>query len=188
MLTASESIKISKLLSLVLRHKPQAIGITLDENGWTDVQTLLTRLAANGHQLTPDQLYDLVDTNPKKRFALTDDRTRIRANQGHSVEIDLGYRQSTPPEWLFHGTATRFIDSIMDQGLKKMGRHHVHLSDNEATARQVGSRHGKPVVLVVQAEAMARAGFVFFQSENGVWLTNHIPAAYLSSNGNFQAE
>lgn len=179
MMPESETHRISKFLSLVLRHQPETIGILLDENGWTDVPTLLAKMAVRGYRITHDQLRHIVDTNNKKRFAFNEDESRIRASQGHSVEVDLGYVQKQPPEFLYHGTATRFLDVILADGLKKMNRHHVHLSSDEQTARSVGSRHGKPVVLVVKAEEMVANGHVFYQSENGVWLTDHVPAAYL---------
>lgn len=179
MMSESETNRTSKFLSLVLRHKPEELGITLDENGWTDVPTLLAKMDAKGHRITNDQLRHIVETNSKKRFAFNDDESRIRANQGHSVEMNLGYVQKQPPEFLYHGTATRFLDVILDDGLQKMNRHHVHLSSDEQTARSVGSRHGKPVVLTVKAGAMAADGHVFYQSENGVWLTDHVPVAYI---------
>ena len=179
MLTDSDTQRVSKFLSLVLRHHPETIGITLDENGWTDVETLLIKLQTEGHRINLDQLRYLVDTNNKKRFALNSDETRIRASQGHSVDVDLGYTEKQPPKFLYHGTAIRFLDVILAEGLKKMDRHHVHLSADEQTARTVGSRHGKPVVLTVKAEEMAAGSFVFYQSENGVWLTEFVPAAYI---------
>jgi putative RNA 2'-phosphotransferase len=179
MMSESETNRTSKFLSLVLRHKPQELGITLDENGWTDVSMLLAKMAAKGHRITHDQLRYIVETNSKKRFAFNENESRIRANQGHSVEVDLGYVQKQPPEFLYHGTATRFLEMILAEGLKKMNRHHVHLSSDEQTARSVGGRHGKPVVLTVKSGVMTANGHVFYQSENGVWLTDHVPAAYL---------
>ncbi|GAB2564702.1 RNA 2'-phosphotransferase [Spirosoma areae] len=179
MLSDSDAQRVSKFMSLVLRHKPETIGITLDENGWTDVDVLLTKLQTKGHRINRDQLRHLVETNNKKRFAFSSDETQIRASQGHSVEVDLGYTEKQPPQFLYHGTATRFLDVILTDGLKNMDRHHVHLSADEQTARNVGSRHGKPVVLTVKAEEMAAGSFVFYQSENGVWLTNFVPVAYI---------
>ena len=189
MLTDKEAQRISKFLSLVLRHKPQSIGIKLDEHGWTDVGTLLAKLNSKGYQIDLDQLRYVVETNNKKRFAFDDAEngmppsgmplSRIRASQGHSVEVDLGYAEKQPPEFLYHGTATQFVDTILVNGLKKMNRHHVHLSVDAQTARNVGSRHGKPVVLIVKAGDMSADGYVFYQSENGVWLTDNVPAAYL---------
>lgn len=178
-MTESEATHISKLLSLVLRHKPEAIGISLDENGWTDVAVLLEQMARNGHPLTHDQLRVIVGTNVKKRFAFNDDESQIRANQGHSVTVDLQYSQQLPPPFLYHGTATRFLDSIVAHGLTKMDRHHVHLSGDEQTAIAVGARHGKQVVLTVEAGKMATDGHAFYQSANGVWLVDHVPATYI---------
>ncbi len=179
MISESETQRVSKFLSLVLRHQPETIGITLDENGWTDVDILLTKLQTKGHRINCDQLRYVVETNNKKRFAFNEDETLIRANQGHSIEVDLGYVQKQPPELLYHGTATRFLDVILVEGLKRMNRHHVHLSVDEQTARNVGNRHGKPVILIVKASEMEANGHVFYQSENGVWLTEHVPVAYL---------
>ena len=179
MMPESETHRVSKFLSLVLRHQPETIGITLDENGWTDVSTLLVNLEAKGFRIDLNELRYVVETNNKKRFAFNADESQIRASQGHSVEVDLGYREKQPPQFLYHGTATQFLELIRADGLKKMSRHHVHLSSEKQTARSVGSRHGKPVVLIVKAEEMAASGHVFSQSENGVWLTDHIPAAYI---------
>ena len=179
MLSDQQSRQISKLLSLVLRHQPEHIGITLDDKGWTDVDILLTQLQLQGITLTRDQLRTLVDTSDKKRVALSADERSIRANQGHSVTVDLGYRAQTPPPVLYHGTATRFEAAIRATGLAKMDRQHVHLSADPETALAVGRRHGKPVVLGVDAAAMAADGYTFFRSANGVWLTDAVPPAYL---------
>lgn len=178
-LTEDEAQRVSKLLSLVLRHKPETLGIMLDEQGWTDVDKLLIKLQAKGHAIDHDQLKQLVETNNKKRFAFSADRTRIRANQGHSVPVALGYVEKQPPQWLYHGTATRFLEAILQEGLQKMNRHHVHLSSDRETAEIVGRRHGKPVILTIKAQAMTTAGHVFYQSDNGVWLTDFVPVAYL---------
>lgn len=180
MISESETHRVSKFLSLVLRHQPETIGITLDENGWTDVATLLAKLQSKSFRIDLNQLRYIVETNNKKRFAFNADESQIRASQGHSVEVDLGYTEKQPPQFLYHGTATRFLDLILADGLKKMSRHHVHLSSDEQTARSVGSRHGRPVVLIVKAEEMAASGYIFYQSENGVWLTDHVPADYLA--------
>ncbi len=175
----ADARKLSKFLSLVLRHKPEIIGIALDANGWTDVDTLLTNLQAKGYRLDRDQLRYVVETNTKKRFALSWDEKRIRANQGHSVAVDLGCTQQQPPQILYHGTAAQFLDAILADGLNRMNRHHVHLSTDPQTARLVGSRHGRPVVLIVRAGDMAADGHVFYKSDNGVWLTHYVPAAYI---------
>ena len=172
-------VKISKFLSLVLRHQPDKIGITLDKAGWVAVDELLRACQQHSFPITLEELKIVVATSDKKRFAFNEDGTQIRANQGHSVEVELGYQPVTPPALLYHGTAERFLVSIRQQGLVKGQRHHVHLSADEATALKVGVRHGKPVVLQVQSGVMHRAGYLFFQSENGVWLTEYVPAAYL---------
>lgn len=171
--------KISKFLSLVLRHKPQVIGLDLDDNGWAETQELLEKLAKNNRKIDLETLEEVVANNDKKRFAFNADKTKIRASQGHSIEVKLGYAPVEPPEILFHGTATRFLDSIQKQGLLKGNRHQVHLSQNIETASNVGSRHGKVIVLKVKALDMYKAGFEFFISENQVWLTDHVPVEYL---------
>ena len=172
-------MSVSKFLSLVLRHEPQRIGITLDEAGWTDVDGLLAAAARHGNPFTREELLHVVATNDKKRFALSDDGTRIRASQGHSVSVELGYEPSEPPEKLYHGTATRFVESIRGEGLRPGERQHVHLSTTPEIATGVGQRHGKPVVLTVRAGAMHRAGYAFYVSANGVWLTPSVPVEFL---------
>lgn len=169
----------SKFLSLVLRHEPGKIGINLDANGWVEVETLLAALQKHGKTVTRPDLEEVVAHCEKKRFAFSEDGQRIRASQGHSVEVELGYRPETPPATLYHGTATRFLDSIRASGLDKRERHHVHLSARFDTAQQVGQRHGKPVVLEVNTAAMTAQGHEFFLSENGVWLTDRVPAEFL---------
>ena len=175
-----ELVTKSKLLSLVLRHDPGAIGITLDENGWASVADLLDKTSANGTKITREELLEIVETNEKKRFALDTERGRIRANQGHSLQVDVELSVMTPPEELFHGTALKNAELIFAQGLLKQARQHVHLSPDVATARIVGSRHGSPVVLRVASGLMAREGFEFYLSKNGVWLTNEVPARFLA--------
>lgn len=177
MITEKENIHISKFLS-VLRHKPETIGITLDENGWTDVQQLIEQLNSHGMQIDREVLKHVVSTNSKKRFSFSDDGTKVRANQGHSVGVDLLYKPGRPPELLYHGTAERFLSSIVSTGIQKMARHHVHLSANIETATQVGQRHGKPVVLQVRALDMFNDGYQFFVTDNQVWLTEHVPVVY----------
>jgi putative RNA 2'-phosphotransferase len=172
----------SKFLSLILRHQPETIGLTLDENGWVNTDELLLKMNAHGHSLTLERLKTIVDNNDKKRFAFSEDLKRIRANQGHSIEIDLNLQEQTPPEILYHGTAERNIESIKQQGLEKGSRHHVHLSADTETARKVGMRYGKPVVLTVNAKSMYEQGYKFFQSENGVWLTDHVLPRYIRFN------
>ena len=172
-------IKTSKFLSLVLRHAPEKIGLALDENGWADVLDLMERAGIQGVQLDRALLDEIVSTNDKKRFAFSADGVKIRATQGHSVDIELALEPRQPPEILYHGTATRFIDSIKAQGLHSGERQHVHLSNDEATAIKVGQRHGKPVVLTIRSGEMHRGGKAFFLSENGVWLTAKVPAEYI---------
>ncbi|MBL7952387.1 MAG: RNA 2'-phosphotransferase [Flavobacteriales bacterium] len=170
----------SKFLSLVLRHQPELIGLRMDENGWVDVDQLISKAAAQGMTYTPELIAQLVRESDKQRFALSRDGERIRANQGHSVEVDLGYQPTEPPGILFHGTAARNWPSIQEQGLLKGERHHVHLSAERETALKVGQRHGTAVVLVVDSARMHHEGFVFFRSTNGVWLTDAVPAPYVS--------
>jgi putative RNA 2'-phosphotransferase len=177
---SSSRTRISKFLSLVLRHEPAKAGITLDSAGWVDVATLLQGCAQAGVHFTRVELEAVVAENDKQRFAFNEDRSRIRANQGHSVEVELAYTPTTPPDSLFHGTTDRFLESIRTTGLRKAERHHVHLSADRTVAIEVGRRHGRPVVLQVAAEAMHRAGHTFFQSANGVWLTDHVPPAFLT--------
>ena len=172
--------KLSKFLSLVLRHRPEVIDLQLDAQGWADTQELIAQCQAHGKSLNLEILQQVVSQNDKKRFAFNEDGSKIRASQGHSIHIDLGYTPMQPPATLFHGTATHFLSSIMAQGLIKGKRHHVHLSANQETALQVGQRHGKPVILEVAAQAMQQAGHVFYLSENGVWLTEAVPSAFLT--------
>jgi putative RNA 2'-phosphotransferase len=171
------STRISKFLSLVLRHEPQRIGIVLDDAGWTDVAALLEAAAAHGVVITRDELAHVVATSDKQRFALDGDR--IRANQGHSVEVDLALPPATPPALLYHGTVERVLHGIRELGLLKRERHHVHLSPDVATANKVGGRRGKPVVLAIRAGEMASAGHAFFCSENNVWLVEHVPPQFI---------
>lgn len=178
-LNENQSKKISKLLSLILRHQPETVHITLDEQGWVDVDKLLGNIAQYKRiTVSLEQLKFVVETNNKKRFAFNEDESKIRASQGHSVKIDLGYEPTTPPEFLYHGTATRFLKSIEKEGLKKSSRHHVHLSADYNTAHNVGSRHGLPVILKIHAKKMHDDGIDFFVSENDVWLTEKISTNY----------
>jgi putative RNA 2'-phosphotransferase len=172
--------KLSKLLSLVLRHKPQAIGISLDEAGWVDVEELINAINASGQQIDHELLVRIVRENDKQRFAFSEDGLQIRANQGHSVEIDLGLSPAEPPALLFHGTVGNFLDSIRVKGLIAGKRQHVHLSADMQTATIVGKRRGIPVVLTVDAGRMAADGMQFFVSQNGVWLTSHVPVTYIN--------
>lgn len=169
----------SKFLSLVLRHQPELIGLTLDRAGWASVDALLAACAAHGRPLTRAELAQLVADSDKQRFALSPDGTQIRANQGHSVAVDLALAPRTPPDTLFHGTHAGALRFIREEGLVKGERHHVHLSADLATAKKVGARRGPPVILTVRAGAMAAAGHVFYCADNGVWLVDAVPAAFL---------
>lgn len=173
-------IKDSKFLALVLRHNPGKIGITLDAAGWVPVDTLLAALRAHGRALTRDQLDRIVAENDKKRYEYDESGVRIRASQGHSVTVDLGYAPAEPPATLYHGTATSTVEAIFREGLKPGRRHHVHLSADPETATRVGARHGKPAVLMVDAARMRADGHLFYRSTNGVWLTEHVAPVYLT--------
>lgn len=172
---------ISKFLSLVLRHKPGTIGLTLDPNGWVSVDALLDALASHGKALARVELESIVASSDKRRFALSYDGSMIRANQGHSVQVDLALPPTLPPDVLFHGTVERYLPAIRAQGLIKGKRHHVHLSATREQAIIVGKRRGEPRVLEVDARGMVAFGLVFYRSENGVWLTDHVPARFLST-------
>jgi len=180
MKTTNNYVKLSKFLSLILRHKPETIGIQLDENGWTDVQLLLQKMQVSGKTMDLTTLQAVVANNDKKRFAFSEDGTKIRANQGHSLKVQLGYKPQTPPAILYHGTVEKFLGSIFQTGLDKRKRHHVHLSSEIATATNVGKRRGKPVILTIDAAQMQADGYPFFLSENGVWLTDKVPVKYIS--------
>lgn len=179
MLSEKEATHLSKLLSFVLRHHPEHLGLTLDAQGWADVPELLAQAQLRKVPLTLETLAHIVATSPKQRFRFSDDQQRIRASQGHSVEVALGYEPLTPPEVLYHGTAAQQQPRIAAEGLKKMSRQQVHLSADVATARTVGSRHGRPVVFAVAAGQMQQAGYLFYRADNGVWLTDEVPADYL---------
>jgi len=172
-------IKHSRFISLVLRHRPQEAGLELDEAGWVDVALLLEGMRGRGRELSREELEDIVASNDKQRFAFSEDGLRIRASQGHSVDVELGYEPATPPAELLHGTVAKFLDSIREHGLLKGSRHHVHLSANRETAEKVGQRRGRPVVLVVDAAAMHTAGRQFYVTANGVWLTEHAPPEFI---------
>lgn len=170
---------LSKFLSLVLRHKPEAINIKLDENGWCSVEELLEKCNQNGKSITRDILREIVAEDEKGRYSFNEDGEKIRANQGHSIKVNLELKEKTPPKYLYHGTVERFLKDIMSQGLKKMKRQHVHLSGDLETAHKVGNRRGKAIILRIDAERMNKAGHKFFISENGVWLIDNVPAGYI---------
>ena len=174
--------KMSKFLSLVLRHNPEKIGIRIDyHGGWTDVPELLEKLNQNHYPVTMEILEEIVRTDQKQRYSFNADKTKIRANQGHSIPVDLGLSPQEPPEILYHGTAERFCESIEKQGLLHQTRQYVHLSKDEKTALAVGKRHGKPHIYQVASGKMFRQGYIFYLSENGVWLTDHVPPEFLQS-------
>lgn len=171
--------RISKFLSLVLRHKPETIGLVLDESGWVDVEKLLVACSKNNFAFSKEELAEVVATNDKKRFAFDKSKTKIRASQGHSIQIKIEFEEKKPPPTLFHGTAEAKVKLILENGLRKMSRHHVHLSSDVETARKVGNRHGKPVILQIEIKAMLEKGFKFYISANGVWLTDSVPPEFL---------
>jgi putative RNA 2'-phosphotransferase len=172
-------VATSKLLSYVLRHRPDSIGLALDGNGWAAVDDLLARLGAAGHAIDRTLLERVVADNDKQRFAFSENGARIRASQGHSIAVDLGLVPAAPPDVLYHGTASRFLKSILAAGLRASGRHHVHLSADADSAMRVGARHGFPAVLRVDARRMRADGIVFYRSDNGVWLTDAVLPRYL---------
>ena len=171
-------IKLGRFLSLVLRHKPSAAGVTLDDHGWADVGELLSGVRRTGRQIDMDTLERIVRENNKRRYSFNEDHSKIRANQGHSIPVDIELREEKPLRRLYHGTAERFLPSIRRDGIQKMNRQYVHLSADSQTAMEVGRRHGVPVVIVIDAEAMARDGMIFYLSENGVWLCDCVAPEY----------
>lgn len=171
--------KLSIFISLVLRHKPEAAHITLDEHGWADVEELLKGICDMGRKIDMDILEEIVAADKKQRYSFNQDKTLIRANQGHSIPVDVELKEQEPPEFLYHGTATRFLNDIMKEGLKPMSRLYVHLSKDIETAMKVGKRHGTPVILKIHSGDMYRAGYKYYLSENGVWLTKKVDVKYL---------
>lgn len=171
--------EISKFLSLVLRHAPEKINVTLDENGWVEVETLISQCNKFNKQLNREILNFVVETNNKKRFAFNDDGTKIRASQGHSIEVELNLDEVKPLDILYHGTVEKYLETIKIEGLQKMNRQHVHLSKDEETAINVGMRRGKPIILKIKAKELFEEGFKFYLSENKVWLTEFVPAKYI---------
>ncbi|HEN3566315.1 TPA: RNA 2'-phosphotransferase [Yersinia enterocolitica] len=177
---SKKNIDISKFLSYVLRHQPEAIGLSLDKEGWAIISDLILCSVKEGYTLDNNFLRNIVDNSDKKRFTISEDGLRIRAVQGHSTrEVNIVYEEKTPPDTLYHGTATRFLLSIREQGLTPQKRQHVHLSSDKDTAFQVGLRYGKPVVLKIKTLDMYEQGFKFFQADNGVWLTDTVPYQFI---------
>lgn len=175
-----DPIKLSKFLSLVLRHWPDQIGLALDTQGWANIEQLIEKANVVGTRFDREDLLRVVETSDKKRFSVSADGLNIRAAQGHSVSVELGLLPQEPPEVLYHGTATRFVESIMAEGLTSQNRQHVHLSVDEATAQRVGQRHGKPYIFRVDTVAMRADGFKFYRTDNGVWLTDLVPSRFLA--------
>ena len=171
--------KISKFLSLILRHQPEVVGLSLEENGWVEVEKLIKACSDYGKPFTRKELEEVVATNDKKRFAFDDTGKKIRANQGHSVEVEIEFEKRTPPAILYHGTAEKNVGVIFAEGLKKMSRHHAHLSADTETATKVGMRYGKPVIFQIETAGMIAEGFEFFVSANGVWLVENVPPKFL---------
>ena len=176
----SKKDKLSVFISLVLRHKPDASSIQLDEHGWANVDELINGINSTGRKLDMEQLEEIVATDEKRRYSFNEDKTLIRANQGHSLPVDVELKEQGPPEFLYHGTAKRFLENIQAEGLKPMSRLYVHLSKDKETAIKVGKRHGEPVVLQVHSGKMFRNGNKFYLSENGVWLIKSVPVRYFN--------
>lgn len=170
--------RTSKFLSLILRHKPEVIGISLDEHGWANVNELIAGVSKT-HPLDIETLEEIVKTDEKQRYSFNDDKTLIRANQGHSIPVDVELAPTQPPEILYHGTGEKYVASINEQGLRHQSRLYVHLTDDYGTSIKVGQRHGKPVVYVVKSKEMAADGYLFYRAVNGVWLTKEVPVKYL---------
>lgn len=176
----SKKDKLSVFISLVLRHKPDAASIQLDEHGWANVDELINGINSTGRKLDMEKLEEIVATDEKGRYSFNEDKTLIRANQGHSIPVNVELKEHEPPEFLYHGTAKRFLENIQTEGLKSMSRLYVHLSKDKETALKVGKRHGEPVVLQVHSGEMFRNGNKFYLSENGVWLIKSVPARYFN--------
>ena len=178
---SNSDVRLGRFLSLVLRHDPHAAGITLDEHGWADVNALLAGVNRTGRKIDLFTLERIVRENNKQRYSFNEDHTKIRANQGHSISVDVELREVEPPKYLYHGTASRFLPAIQAEGIRRMSRQYVHLSGDFETAVAVGKRHGIPVVITIDAAAMARDGVGFYRSENGVWLCEHVEPKYFVS-------
>ncbi len=175
-------IDVSKFISLILRHKPEEINIKLDSNGWADVVELIAGIRKKGYDIDIGTLHEIVEQNNKQRFTFNEDKTKIRANQGHSINVDVELEELIPPNILYHGTSKRFLESILQQGLIKKNRNYVHLSIDEVTALIVGKRHGSPIVLKINSKQMYADGIKFYKSKNNVWLTDYVNAKYFIEN------
>ncbi len=175
--------RTSIFLSLILRHKPETVGIRLDRHGWADVNELIDKINMTGkYRIDMEMLEEIVRTDNKQRYKFNDDKTKIRANQGHSINVDVELSEAVPPEILYHGTGEKYVESIKTEGLKPKNRLYVHLSKDVATAINVGSRHGKPHVFRIATGEMSQKGYVFYLSENGVWLTKYVPTEFIYDN------
>lgn len=174
-----DDLRLSKFLSLILRHKPQIIGLKLDESGWCNIDELITKINKSGRKITRENLNKIVDTDSKSRYAISPDGLKIRANQGHSIKVNIKFTEVNPPMKLYHGTVNKYIESIKNKGLIKKDRLYVHLSDNIETAIKVGQRRGKAVVLEINSSKMYEDGYKFYISENNVWLCEYVPAMYI---------
>lgn len=173
--------KLSRFISFILRHKPEEIGLTLDEHGWAKVTDLINGINRSGRRIDMSVLEEIVKTDNKQRYSFNEDKAKIRANQGHSIKVDIEFKELEPPDTLYHGTARKSLDSIMRFGIKPMSRQWVHMSKDYETAVQVGSRHGEPVILIINAKKMYEDGIKFYLSENGVWLTEYVDPKYILS-------
>jgi putative RNA 2'-phosphotransferase len=171
--------KLSKFISLILRHKPEEIGITLDEHGWAKIEDLINGINNSGRKIDIETLEEIVRTDEKGRYSFNEDKTKIRANQGHSIKVDIEFKELEPPDILYHGTATKSLECIKHQGIKSMSRQYAHLSKDLETAINVGTRHGECVVLILDAKRMYNEGIKFYLSENGVWLTEYVDPKYI---------
>ena len=174
-----DDVKLGRFISLVLRHKPETIGIILDKNGWADVKDLIEKIKLSERYIDMEILERIVRENNKKRYSFNEDKTKIRASQGHSIEVELNLKEMTPPEILYHGTAAKFLESIKEKGILKRNRQYVHLSSDIETAKNVGQRHGEPVILRIDTIGLKKIGHKFYLSENKVWLCDDIPSEYI---------
>lgn len=172
------NVELGKFISLILRHHPEKIGIKLDKHGWANVEELINGIKAQNINIDFNRLNEIVETNNKKRYSFNEDKTKIRANQGHSINVDVELKETIPPIKLYHGTATKYIDSILKKGILHKNRLHVHLSKDIETAIDVGKRHGEPIILEIDTKQMLTDGYKFYLSENGVWLSSDIPTKY----------